>query len=109
MGRLWNNPPLKPDGTLDYARLTVAEVCEDLTESLLDRVVNGSLDELQPFLDELPQEDDLPATAPTDGLVQCMETLLQLEGEDPDFRTPAADDAIRGAIRDLKLAASSTN
>ncbi|CAN5840042.1 hypothetical protein BH23PLA1_BH23PLA1_20310 [soil metagenome] len=39
--RLWTNPPLKPDGKLDYSRLTLAEICEDLTESLLDLVFNG--------------------------------------------------------------------
>ena len=106
MSRLWTNPPLKPDGTLDYARLTVAEVCEDLTESLTDRVVNGGLDELQPFLDDLPDEDDLPASAPADALVRFMEDLLRLEGADPDFRSSEAHGTIRGAIRELKLVAS---
>src|SRR5262245_56217145 len=98
--RLWTNPPLKPDGTLDYARLTVAEVCEDLTESLMDRVVNGVLEELPSFLDDLPDEADLSAASPADALVKFMEDLLRLQGEDPDYRTSEAHDAIRGAIRE---------
>ena len=106
VSRLWTNPPLKPDGTLDYARLTVAEVCEDLTESLMDRVVNSGLDELQQFLDDLPNKEDLPATsAPADKLVKFMEELLRLEGKDPDFCSASAQVAIRGAIRELRVAA----
>jgi hypothetical protein len=103
MSRLWTNSPLKPDGTLDYAQLTVAEVCEDLTESLVDRVVNSGLEELQPFLNDLPSEDDLPSVAPTDMLARSMEDLLRLEGEDPDFRSAEAHEAIRVAIGELKL------
>jgi hypothetical protein len=105
MSRLWTNPPLKPDGTLDYSRLTVAEICEDLAESLMDRIDNSGLDELQPFLYELP-DDELPAAEPTDSLVGHMEELLRLTDKDPNYSSAAAHDAIRGAIRELKLAAS---
>jgi hypothetical protein len=105
MSRLWTNPPLKPDGTLDYARLTVAEVCEDLTESLMDRVDNSGLDELQPFLDDLP-DGELSAAAPSNALVQHMEDLLRLASGDPHYRSADSHAAIRGVIRELKLATS---
>jgi hypothetical protein len=85
--------------------LSVAEVCEDLTESLMDRVVNGGLDELHPYLDNLPQEDDLPAEAPADKLVQFMEDLLKLEADDPNFRSAAVHDALHGAISELRRVA----
>ena len=39
--RLWTNPPLKPDGSMDYSQLSVSEICEDLTESLMDRIENN--------------------------------------------------------------------
>jgi hypothetical protein len=105
MSRLWTNPPLKPDGTLDYARLTVAEICEDLAESLMDRIDNSGLDGLQPFLYELP-DDELPDADPSDALVRHMEELLHLASADPQYSSAAAHDAIRGAILELKLAAS---
>ena len=62
---------LKPDGTLDYARLTVREIGEDLEESLMDRVVNGFQHELEPFLEKCPDLDSLPASDPPRPLVDA--------------------------------------
>ncbi len=80
-------------------------MCEDLTDSLVDRVFNSGLDALQPFLDELPDEYELPPLTPTDALVRFMEDLLRFEGDDPDFRSSAAREAVRGAVGELRNAA----
>ncbi len=104
--RLWTNPPLKPDGSLDYSQLTVAEICEDLSESLMDLIENGGIVDLQKFLEDLPPEDGLPTTLlPTDALVSFMEAMLLVEDEDFDFRSAQAQDAIPGAIREIRVAA----
>jgi len=105
MSRLWTDPPLKPDGTLDYARLTVREIGEDLEESLMDRVVNGFQHELEPFLEKCPDLDSLPASDPPRPLVDAMEELLRLEGEDVDFRLPRTRDLVRSAVQQLKTIA----
>lgn len=104
--RLWTNPPLKPDGGLDYVQLTAMEICEDLTESLLDRVENGRERELQPFLDDLPEVTKFPDDAlPSAALVQHMEELLRVEGEDSQFRSSQARENLRGAVDELKAIA----
>lgn len=106
MSRLWTDPPLKPDGSLDYARLTLAEICEDLTDSLMDRIINGHDDDLAAYLGGLPEVGAFPAGAsPSDALVGSMEELLRLEGEDADFRTPRTRDVLGRAIRALGEAA----
>lgn len=107
MSRLWTNPPLKPDGTLDYARLTVREIGEDLEESLMDRIVNSNLADLDPFLGDWDL-DSLPASAPPAALVEAMEELLRLEDEDADFRSAAAHASLARAARELRTLASKT-
>lgn len=103
MSRLWSDPPLKPDGTLDYSRLTVAEIGEDLQESLKDRVINGGLGELQPFLEDLPELQTLPGSPAPGILVDLMERLLTLEASDPDFNSPETREVIHGAIVELHI------
>lgn len=53
MSRLWTNPPTLPDGNLDYAALTLAEVREDLAETLSDLVLNGGQEDAAPLLDAI--------------------------------------------------------
>ena len=108
MSRLWNDPPLKPDGSLDYARLTLAEICEDVTESLLDRVYNGGDHELVPFLDDLPEVETIAAGAAVpEDLVGLMEELLRQEGEDPAFSSPRTREVLDRIVRSLQEAAGS--
>ena len=107
MGGSMRNPPLKPDGTLDYARLTVAQVCEDLTETLLDLVENGGRGELVPFLNDCPEPDRLPAgAAPARSLVASMEQLLRFERSDPNLRSSEAREAVATAVRELRASAA---
>ncbi|WP_152052424.1 hypothetical protein [Tautonia marina] len=108
MSRLWDDPPLKPDGSLDYARLTLGEICEDVTESLMDRVFNGGDAGLVPFLDALPEADAIPAGAPVpEGLVGLMEELLRREGEDPAFGSPGTREVLGRVVRALQEEARS--
>ncbi len=102
MSRLW---PRKPDGSLDYGRLTVREIGEDLEESLMDCVENAGQHELEPFLVEYPDLDSLPASDPPRALVETMEELLRLEREDAHFRSPGTRELVRSAVRQLKLIA----
>lgn len=101
--RLWNDPPSKPDGTLDYSALTPREICEDLTESLLDLIENGGQEQLVPFLDECPDADDLPPDGnPSAALVDAMEQLLRLEEkEDTVFASERARELLKAAVREL--------
>jgi hypothetical protein len=109
MSRLWTNPPIKPDGTLDYARLTLSEICEDLTESLMDRVLNGGDHELTPYMDNLPPADMFPAGASaSEALVGLMEELLRLEAADSALRDPRTRDVLSRAGRELSEAARGT-
>lgn len=109
MSRLWNDPALKPDGTLHDAQLTLAEIGEYLAESLMDRVYNGGDQELVPCLDDLPDIDTLPAEAPVPAaLVAAMEALLRLENEDAAFRSSRARAVLGIAIRELKQVARGT-
>jgi|GEM_PF-7080355 len=101
--RLWTNPPTKPDGTLDYSQLTPAEVCEDLTESLSDRVDNSGIDDLQPLLDAVPEVESLLTEGVSpEALVAFMEKLKQLEVDDVDFRKPQTHEVIRQAAEQLQ-------
>ncbi|WP_169978487.1 hypothetical protein [Tautonia rosea] len=109
MSRLWNDPPLKPDGTLDYAQLTLAEICEDVTESLLDRVYNGGDHELVPYLDDLPEVEEIAVgVSGSEGLVGLMEELLRQEGEDPAFGSPRTREVIGRIVRALQEEARSS-
>ena len=65
MSRLWKNPPTLPDGTFDYAALTLAEIREDLAETLSDLVINAGQEDAAPFLDAI-EEDGL-----TEGLASA--------------------------------------
>ena len=99
--------PLKPDGTLNYARLTLSQVCEDLVETLSDMVVNGFQEELEPFLNDCPEPEQLRADAlPSGQLVEAMERLLRVEGTDTSFRSPEAREAVATAVRELRAQAA---
>jgi len=103
MSRLWTNPPLKPDGTLDYAQLTLAEIAEDLTESLVDRVFNSGVEELQPLLDDVPEYDEFAADAkPSTALIAVMESLLVLKATDMDYRSEETQKLLRQAVTELR-------
>ena len=101
--RLWTNPPLKTDGTLDYAQLTLAEICEDITESLSDLVFNAGAENLVPFLDALPETSSFSKDAiPPTSLVQLMERLLILENDDPCFRESESRTVIADVVREFE-------
>jgi len=103
MSRLWTNPPLKPDGTLDYAQLTLAEIAEDLTESLVDRVFNSGVEELQPLLDDVPEYDEFAVDAkPSAALIAVMESLLALEATDVDYRSVDTQKVLQQAVTELR-------
>ena len=106
MSRIGTKPPLKADGTLDYAQFTLTEICEDLTESLLNRIQNSQMNDLLPFLEALPPSKEIPegAMAPTP-LVQAMESLLRLEGEEVGFRSTASREVLGLAVREIRAAA----
>lgn len=107
MSRLWSDPPLKPDGTLDYGRLTLAEIAEDLTETLLDLVENGGRAEFVPLLDALPDVEAIPAEASAPAsLVRAMEDALRIEADDPGQLTPEAHATLGRAVDELRAAAA---
>jgi hypothetical protein len=102
-----SNLPLKADGSLDYARLTLGQVCGDLIETLSDMVVNGFQEDLEPFLNDCPEPDELRIDAvPSGQLVEAMERLLRLEGTDTNFRSPEAREAVATAVRELRAQAA---
>jgi hypothetical protein len=106
--RLWNNPPHTPDGLLDYARLTTAEITEDLHEGLFDRVVNGGQSELERYLirlDEFCPDDveEIPAEPPpTPTLIRIMGELLRLMESDSEWSSEQARGLIVAAIDEIK-------
>lgn len=105
--RLWNNPPVTPDGTLDYAQLTTAEVAEDLFDGLFDRIMNGGHEELTPFFEQLeafcPDFEDIPAEPrPTPTLVAVMDELLRLEASDCNWSTPRSRELLGVAVEQLR-------
>lgn len=104
-----SNLPLKSDGSLDYARLTLAQVCDDLVETLSEMVVNGLEADLEPFLKDCPKPEQLPPNAvPSGRLVEAMERLLRLEGIDINFRSAEAREAVARAVRELRAQAAET-
>ncbi len=101
--RLWTNPPTKADGTLDYARLTVHEVLEDLTETLMDLVENGGQQALAVHLNALSELDLADVSdVPSVKLVTAMEALLTHETSDADFRSSEARQVVASAVRELQ-------
>ena len=104
--RLWSDPPLKADRTLDYARLTPAEIVEDLSEGLADRIINGHQDALRPFFHRLKEVcPDVGAIrsdlVPTGALVDAMEALLRREVADPRWESPEAQELLIAAITEI--------
>lgn len=84
MSRPWTYPPTLSDVPFDYANLTLAEIREDLLETLSDLVINAGQKELAPLLDAI-QEDDLreglanASGQPSARLVSIMNDLVKLE------------------------------
>jgi hypothetical protein len=104
----WSNPPLTPDGLLDYARLSTAEIAEDLYDGLFDRVVNGGQAGLQAYLERLdefcPEFDEIPPEPrPSDTLVGAMGELLRLEVSDSDWTSERARGLIGAAVEEKAL------
>ena len=107
MNRLWNNPPTTPDGMLDYAALTVAEVRADFAERLSDLVFNGGQAALQPLLDAIEDDALIEAlgratAAPTPRLVTIMTDLTRFESE--ALLPESAFELVEAALRELRLA-----
>ena len=105
MKRLWTNPPTTPEGLLDYSALTLAEIREDLVETVSDFILNSGWSALQEALDIL--EDDALADAlerstiaPPDGLVKIMSALL--EHASALRLSSEHQDLIREAVRQLQ-------
>jgi len=81
-------PTLKPDGKLDYSKMSLGEVHEDLLETVSDLAFNAGQDDLAPLLNDL-ERDDLeasPRRAELAGpaLAATMTTLAEMES-DPRF------------------------
>ena len=66
-------------------------------------VVNGFQEELEPFLSDCPEPEQVRTdAAPSSKLVDAMEQLLLLEGTDTNFRSPAARKSLATAVRELR-------
>ena len=95
VSRLWSNPPLDADGRLDFRRLTVAELHEDLTEELSDLVINAGKVALEPMLNRL-EADELFARVrantgtPSEPLISMMGQFRLTLESDTYLKTPEA-------------------
>ena len=110
MSRLCINPPTLSDGTLDYARLTLAEIREDLAETLADLVINAGQKDAAPLLDAI-EEDDLreglasASDQPSERLVSLMNDLIKLE---PYGHLPEPGlELVKSAVQELRSAIGS--
>lgn len=105
MSGLWTDPPILFDGTLDYANLTLAEIREDLAETLADLVINAGQKELAPLFNAI-EEDDLRESLanasgqPSERLVSIMNDLIKLE---PYGHLPESGfELVKSAIQELR-------
>jgi hypothetical protein len=81
-------PALKPDGKLDYSKMSLGEIHADLLETVSDLAFNAGQDDLAPLLNDL-ERDELEASLrrvelADPGLAAMMTTLAEME-TDPRF------------------------
>jgi hypothetical protein len=108
MSRLWNNPPTTPDGRLDFARLMLAEIHEDLAERVGDVVVNGGQKTAAPLYKAIADGALRKAlkkakAPPSEDLVRVMRGLADREAE--ALMSPEALELARQALEHLRAAA----
>ncbi|APR75750.1 Hypothetical protein A7982_01096 [Minicystis rosea] len=93
--RLWSNPPLNQEGLLDYSQLTIAEIHEDLVETLSDLVFNAGKVYLNSFRLRLEADDvwkrvRSSGARPPEAIIRTMEELRRLLERDTYLRTAEA-------------------
>ena len=109
--RLWKNPPLKPNGCLDYSSLFLPEIFDDLCETLSDLVINGGRADLATLLNELEEgRSDIEQCdiekQPDTTLVGVMDELIELERKEGGrYRSERSRQLIESAIENIRIAA----
>jgi len=84
---------------LDYRTMSLAEIVDDLSETLADLVVNAGESHLQPQLEMLGDIESPRGRTPSTKLVTIMEELYTF---DADLLAPRAQQLMRDVVVEIR-------